>query len=442
MSIYAISLLIDSGLITSLGKPVDLSRLPREEITERISQYINGRKQTIDSEVASFERLSSLNALFGSESTDVSKSKILPSALIYQSIIIDDPFVSAGSTITYDRINKGLSLFSEYFNLIKADIVKILPLSFFNRPSDDIPFLISDDAFKSCIPNELHDFIHERARLSSVVEDGLGNMMVLNEAASIRRRPALNVGFSGDYWRNGVSLYRFQTMENVETIGDSIMFTQVWEPEKLLDKATFELWSYQSINQAMRVRLKNIFNETTFANKLGYTYITESGFESELLSLSATQEHSCIDRPCKFLDANKALINIESSETVIELRDKYSNAIESFNSSVLYAAERLRDVDPDQFEIKAQLYFKNEILPHIDELRRNARSIGRSAAKGALTSLGGITAAIMSGSSLPLIPSLILVATNSVSESIDSVGRHQDYKKTPVYIWHRITKRG
>ena len=265
-------------------------------------------------------------------------------------------------------------------------------------------------------------------------------MLVLNEDASENRRPALNVGFSGDFWRKGVQLYLFQTIEKVGEADDGVEFRQVWQPDGLLDEDTFKRWSYQTINQTMRVRLRNIYNETKLAGDLGHTYITESEFESGLLSLSGTENIASSNRPCRFFDANKALINVATPETVVELRERYPAAFERFNSSVLYAVEHLKDVEPENFEIQAQRYFSNEILPQIEELRRNARTIARSATKGVLVSLGGITTAMLSGSSLPLVPSLLVAAAGGASETLDSVGRHQDFKKTPVYIWHRVTK--
>src|SRR5699024_9169959 len=131
---------------------------------------------------------------------------------------------------------------------------------------------------------------------------------------------------------------------------------------KWLDKEKFDRWAYQTINQAMRVRLKNIYNETKLAGEMGHIYVTESEYECELLSRSGTENVSPSNRPCKFFNANEALINIDSPETIIELREKYPVAFERFNSSVLYAVEHLKDVEPENFEAKAQLYFTNEIL--------------------------------------------------------------------------------
>lgn len=113
MSRLAINLLIDSGLLTASGDPVELSNLPDDEVSARISQYMNGRVQTVDYELESSRASNSLRALFGSESTEATAGKILPSALVYQSIIIDDPLISSSSTISLSTIKEGVRLFSK-----------------------------------------------------------------------------------------------------------------------------------------------------------------------------------------------------------------------------------------------------------------------------------------------------------------------------------------
>ena len=70
MSRLAINLLIDSGLLTASGDPVELSNLPDDEVSARISQYMNGRifpaVASVDSEPKSALRL--LEALDDSNS--------------------------------------------------------------------------------------------------------------------------------------------------------------------------------------------------------------------------------------------------------------------------------------------------------------------------------------------------------------------------------------
>ena len=236
MSNLALDLLVDAGLITSSGKVVDISALSDSEVSSRISQYSNARIETVSSEVETYHDSKWLNALFSTSSSEISRSKLLSSALVYDSIMIDDPLVSSSFTINYEKLKKGLELFSWAFEMVRAGYIKFVPISYFNKPSNDIPLLYSDDAFRSSIP--------ENATLKSVVQDEKGRMLVLTEGAEVSRRTALNVSFKNDYWTSGVSLYLFQTLENGKT---------TWDKEGFLNKEKFEYWAYQTINQAMRL---------------------------------------------------------------------------------------------------------------------------------------------------------------------------------------------
>ncbi|TMO87512.1 hypothetical protein [Pseudoalteromonas spongiae] len=431
MSILALDLLIDAGLLTASGQTVNLSLLSDNEVSSRISQYSNARIQTATSEVEKEYDGKHLSALFSTSSADVSHNKLLSSALVYESITIDDPLVSSASTISYDKLKKGLDLFSWAFELIKSGFIKVIPISFFNKPSDEIPLLYSDDAFKSSIPEKIHDFVHDNAILRSVLKDDRGRMLVLSEGAEVSRRTALNVSFKDDYWHSGVSLYLFQTLENG---------TVTWDKNGTLTEEKFKQWAYQTINQAMRARLIGIFNETYLASRTGHTYITESSFESKFLAMSGNSEFSNGAISAKFLEANNSFIKIESPKTIIELRDKYSTAFERFNYSLLSVTEELSDVAPENFETKAELLFHREIMPQIDEIRDNVNSISSSGVKGVLGSLVGLSAAVATGSSLPLIPALMSSVSAGMTEAFPSISHQQRLKNRPAYIWHRVTK--
>ncbi len=431
MSNQALDLLIDAGLITASGKAIKLSALPDSEVSSRISQYSNARIQTANIEVQSYESNKWLSGLFSTSSTDITHGKLLSSALVYESLIIDDRLVSSAESITFRKLTEGLELFEWGFDLIRAGFIKIVPISYFNQPSNKIPFLQSDDAFKSSIPAKIHDFIHENGLLRSVVRDDKGRMLVLKEDAKISRRPALDVKFKNDYWSSGVSLYLFQTLENGKV---------TWDPREILDKEKFEYWSYQTINQAMRSRLSNIYNESHLASVTGHTYITESCFESEFMAMSG--DLSCSDRSisAKFLEANNSFINIESPKTILDLRNKYPKAFERFNYSLQYVTEELSGIPPDEFNKKAEVLFHKEILPQVDEIRENINTISSSGVKGVLGSLIGFSAAIATGSSLPLIPAMMSSVSAGLSEAFPAISKQQRLKNKPAYIWHRVTK--
>jgi len=431
MSTLALDLLIEAGLITAKGQVVNLSKLTDNEVSSRISQYSNARIQTVTSEVEKEYDGKLLSALFSTSSADISPSKLLSSALIYESITIDDPLVSSASTISYEQLKKGVELFSWGFELIKAGFIKVIPISYFNKPSDEIHLLHSDDAFRSSIPEEIHDFVHDNAILRSVLKDDEGRMLVLTEGAEVSRRTALNVSFKDDYWHSGVSLYLFQTIENGKI---------TWDKDSTLSREKFSHWAYQTINQAMRARLIGIYNETYLASRIGHTYVTESAFESKFLAMSGNSKFSSREISAKFLEANNSFINIESPETIIELRGKYSTAFERFNYSLLNVTKELSDVAPENFEKEAKILFHKEIMPQIDDIRDKVNSISSSSVKGVLSSLVGLSAAVATGSSLPLIPALMCTVSAGITEAFPSISHQQRLKNRPAYIWHRVTK--
>lgn len=431
MSNIALNLLIESELITASGKVIDLSRCSSSEISRRISNYMSKRIETVASDVAQSCDSKWLNALFSSSSTNITKNKLLSSALVYQSIIIDDPLYFFSDSIDFQSIEKGLELYSWAFEMIRHGYIKTMPMSYLNNPSKEIKILRSDDAFKSSIPKEIHDFVHENAILQSVIKNDEEQFLILNESADVSRRVALHVSFKDDYWHSGVGLYLFQKYENNKI---------TWNKDEILGKESFEAWAYQTINQAMRARLIDICNESKLASSTGHTYITESSFESTFMAMSGSSNHSLEALPARFLQANESFIAIDSPKTILELRNKHSIAFERFNFTLQSISEELSNVDSSDFERKASSLFYKEVSPQIDEIRDNANSIISSGIKGVLLSMTGFSMAIATGSSLPIISSLLCTASNGLTELLPAVSQQQSLKSRPAYIWHKITK--
>ncbi|WP_157831692.1 hypothetical protein [Pseudomonas sp. YY-1] len=441
MSNLALDLLIDAGLLTSTGKAFDIKRLTHEEISKRLSHYNAARISTAESEIDNYIANDKLNALFSTGSTRNSESSILSSALVYDSIILDDPLVTSSSSLSISSLTKGLCFFEWAFELIRANFILILPVSYFNKPSNDIPLLLSEDAFRSSIPSEIHDFIHKNTIIKSVIKSKNDEMLILNEDAFENRRTALHISFEKDYWRSGTSLFLFQTLENCKKNGSGeLICQQVWDPNGTLDSEKFKRWAYQSTNQAMRSRLINIYNETYLAEKLGHTYITESEFEANFLSMSGKSDSGRKHTSARFLDANNGFIYIDKPETIIELRDRHNVAFERFNYSLQYVSAQLASFSGEDFDRQAKILFHSEIMPQIDEIRSHVGSISRASAKGGIATLSGLAAALVTGSTVPLIPALMLGVAGALTEALPLVGNAGRIKKKPVYIWHKIVK--
>lgn len=442
MSNQALDLLIEYELLKSNGGVIHIESLPDEEISRRHSAYVNARKSLLASEIDNYEDSPELNAQFSTWSSKPTKEKILSSLLVYNRLVLDDPLVSSDEQISIRDLVEGINLFSWLHPLIRAGFISLFPINYFDKPSNDVPLLQSEDSFKSDIPKELHDYAHDNVILKSVIPNDKGEMLILREEAAVKRRTALHVGFKDDVLYSGVSLYLFQTMENVkEASNGSLNVQSVWDKNGILSKEKFDHWAYQATNQAMLARLKAIYNQSFLAEKLGNTYITESPFESSILSFSGPKNTGKVSPAVDFLSVNDSFFHIDSPNTIVDLREKYATAFSRFNASLILASNELQNIDSSEFEKRSTAILHNEILPQVDACRDVIKQVQSGATKGALVSLGGIALGIVTGTVVPLIPALMYSASSALSESIPAVGALQNEKKKPSYIWHRITKK-
>jgi hypothetical protein len=444
LSNLALDTLIEVGLLNAQGTVCDISSLPDHEISLRISAYIQSRAVQFPLELKNFSVSGRLSGLYSSTSVDLTNSKILASALIYESQIIDDPLMARGD-IRYKDLIKSLNLFAYFFKLIRADIVRIYPLLDLVQPNEnEIPILASDDAFKSSIPHEIHDYIHNNAVQKSVISNENGDLYVLSEFANVNRRMALNVSFKNDYWENGASLYLFKTSvtESENDNCEILKLKTTWDPKGTLNKKQFEFWSYQTINQAMRSRLIGISTESIISQKLGHTYITESPFEAKLLNMTTEASPNQGEEAKGFFDANGSLLNIDSPETILALRTKNPLLYQRFNETLLDLSGELSGYEGDEFNRKARRLFSSEIEPQIKEFSNSLSAMKLGFTKGSLISLGGLSASIVSGgSALPFLAMLGLGVANGLTESLSGVSQYQKLKRTPAFIWHRMKKK-
>jgi hypothetical protein len=442
LSNQALDLLIEYELLKSNGKVVDIESLPNVELSRRYSAYVNARRSLLFSEIDNYEATPELNAQFSTWSSKPTKEKILSSLLVYNKLVLNDPLVSSDEQISVSDLIEGVNLFSWLHPLIRAGFISLFPINYFDKPSNDVPLLQSEDAFKSEIPKDLHDYTHENVILRSVIPNDKGEMLILTEEATVKRRTALHVGFKNDALYSGVSLYLFQTMESVkETIDGSLNAQSVWDKNEILSKEKFAHWAYQATNQAMLARLKAIYNQSFLAEKLGNTYITESQFESSILSFSGSKNTDKVSPAVDFMSVNDSFFQIDSPNTIVDLREKHASAFSRFNASLILASNELQNINASEFEKRSASILHNEILPQVDLCRDVIRQIQSGATKGALVSLGGIALGIATGTVVPLIPALMYSASSALSESLSAVGALQNEKKKPSYIWHRITKR-
>lgn len=444
MSLDSLNLLIDAGLLTSSYKPINIRKLPKKEILTRLEQYVQNRVSFLESEISSINNNSELCAQFSLQSTRTEIGDILVYSLLYEHILLDDPILTDNSYIDIETLEKGLEYFSKLSSLIKNNLVSIFPISFYTRHSSSfVPIFSSQDAFRSAIPENIHDFIHERADLrANAYDTEKGISYVLVEKAHVRRKSAITVLFEGDSnLKRAVNLFRFETQELIKSEDGSEKIIQTWNPEMTLSQSKFEKWAYQVVNQAIMVRLRDISNEIRLADKIGHTYITESDFEAQLLSLTSAENVSKHHKSIKFLKANEESLSISSADDLCRVRSKYEIAFKKFHSSLLDLAQELEQTKPEEFEHKAKRLYKKEIVPQIEEINKAIHSISKGTIIGGVGSATSISMGLVSSSNmLPLSTMLLLTTGQSLIGAYNGISDYQRYKKKPQFIWHKLTK--
>lgn len=460
MSKRALSLLKDLGLLRG-NLPADLHEITNEALAAKLHSYFDERTKNLDSDINGVNVNRDLSCLISSFSARNCKQTILPSSLIHKHMIADDPvckfgapeteavknhreYIGITSTGVPDRnaIHNALMHFSELIPLIQADLLTIVPLRKLHMPGEQIPLYYSEDRFRSEIPENIHDFIHQSACVKPVIrKHDTGELVVLGQDASEPSR-GIQIGFQNDFFGSGVSLYLFQEMEaeGVDQATGNLRFRMSWDPDKPMDRGTYNAWVYQSINRTIIARLSAITSESRLASRLGHSYLTESSFEAELLRQSGFRGEDTTSNSMNFLSANESLIEMPSAETVVRLREKNEPSFDRFRASLLDIGELLSGVPDYEFESKAQRLFWSEVQPQVDEIKGAIRRIQVSGAKGSLVALGGIAITVATGTAIPLIAAGLYAGSGALTEVLPSVSEYMSKRSKPEYVWARLAK--
>jgi hypothetical protein len=387
---------------------------------------------------------------------------LLPSFLLYDHLITDDPVfqeatpdhhqsriqkqalgVKEKQSINRDSLKNKLKYFSELSLLIEAGLLHVIPLSLLHLPPDKLPIFFSEDRFRSEIPEGIHNFVHSKAKIQEVLlEKESGSLLILDKPRPEISR-AIYISFEGDGPNQHGMIYFLDPFDVLETDREtSTMHVAIKSDLNLpISEDLYRSWVYQSVNQTILARLRNVASEISLARTMGYTYLTESLFESKLLGASTTQtDAGMMVGAVNFLRASETMIAIDKASSVLKLRERNKQAFERFRSTILELSEQLTGLSDDEFNIKARRLFLTNIQPQIDEIKKAAASIITSATKGDLVSLGGIALVLTTGSTIPFISAALFTTSGVFAEALPSISEYLQKRRGPEYIWSELVK--
>jgi hypothetical protein len=152
--------------------PTDISNLPEAELRGLLAYYRKCRVATLEQEVN--DNANTELGFCGLNSSVSSRNVVeplLPAALVYDRLFLDDPLfricpvddevtdvakhmigMPAHSSIDREDVEKALAYFSSFAPLIRDGVVCVLPIALLHEPDHERRFVFSPDGFRSAVP--------------------------------------------------------------------------------------------------------------------------------------------------------------------------------------------------------------------------------------------------------------------------------------------------
>ena len=326
-----------------------------------------------------------------------------------------------------------LRYLKELTPMVVADYVKFLPTSYVFEPPDQLPLTYSDKGFTERIPASLHDFMHQHA----IIESGkrVDNHVLFDGSFGTGR--IIAVRFK-DHGFEDIHGYTLTPSEVIEADRDGkTVHLRMTLPDTPPDRATFDAWVYQSINQAAGDVYHRVFLENMFSAKFGALYLTNSRFIFDLLtqivpvdnSIQANTANALLRMTISFLDGI-------DSEALMRVRSQDGQAFESFRLELDKQLRELRHIeDPDVLRVRTENVVHELAEVQIRQIDQKIRSLRKKFFSEAVIVGASLCSAVQSGG---LTFPVALLAAFQGYKSVTEYRKHTI--ENPAFFLWRVLK--
>lgn len=403
------SVLFDGGQIEHQYRSLSERELERELEAYRTLQLANspaGKKCVRDNS-------STLKLFTGS--TDPVYGLLKQSALYLDQVVIADPvfhfthqwsehaktmneFIGLKSDGALNRLKLARS--AQYLidlrPMLQAGFVIMLPITVLFEPPKEIPYRASLNGFSDVLPEPLLDFYRERAIVEAVKKTDHG--MIIDGSNEIGR--AIHIRFQDHLGEDARGyLLMEQIVKSVDEKTRQIETVQ-YMPESSPDKARYDAWVYQSINQTAEHSYKRLLLENTLAAGFGASYLCTTPFTFELLEQFFPDEHTIAENTVNsLLRFDLPLMEQIDVSTLMRIRNEDGETFQNFRNELDRLFRELRLVaDPKELKIKTenawhelsnvQVANVNQKVKHLESQLRLSIVIGAAGLFGAIQTGG------------------------------------------------------
>tara|TARA_R110002167_G_scaffold61913_4_gene174935 strand:- start:34882 stop:36282 length:1401 start_codon:yes stop_codon:yes gene_type:complete len=466
MTVSALEILQALDFLDQSDRVVDLSQFELIDLQKKLHYYRSSRIQSISKDADdSLPGSDDLAVVISSTSARNDVESLLPSCFMYNRLYANDPLINIANpkdelsdiykkafsldnvtSLDLEDLTKALKYFSNLAPLIRIGAIHILPIkevvSPSRMPGEGLPIFMSQDLFRSEIPDHIHDFIHQNANISEVAPFAEGGGLIIFDRPPSSPTRGIAVQFKNDSANYYPPFYLLQETRLEEKVSDTqlrLSFQLDWENPP--SQSQYEAWVYQSVNRTIISRLHNVARELSISGNLKATYLTESQFESELCSLSFGDPADKHDRSTavNFLNANSPYLSINDPQTLANMRSGNPKIFERWQHSLMYAIQELNGYEGDFSEYSKQL-FEKEIQPQIDELNKALIKMSGGIGGATLLTAGTIGLALLSSATLPFAAVLGFGALAATGRAMPSIADYITARKGPAFIWKKIIK--
>jgi hypothetical protein len=337
------------------------------------------------------------------------------------------------SSFDKEKLAKTVARLKGLTPMVAANYVKLLPTSYFFEPPEKFPLKYSDNGFADAVPQSLLKFFHKNAVVESMkTVDGA---IIIDGSFELGRGIHVRFKDHGMEDARGYQLVEQQVMSGKpggRTIKVS-MYMPPWPPAR----KEFDDWVYQSINQTAGHLYRRLVLESTFAVRVGASYLSDSPFAFRLLEQVVPVKDTIK------MNTTNALMSVElpfldevDVETLMKVRQEEGEAFQSFRLELDKHLRELRLIeDPEALRVKTEnvLHELSEVQVH--QINQKVVYLKKRIFVEAAVAAGSLLGAVQSGGfTLP-------VALLAAFQGYKSFAEYQRQKReNPAFFLWKVLK--
>lgn len=411
----------------------DLSLISDEQIRSELTKY---REHHLANAPSATD---SLSVTVGArQGTFASDNEIKCSILYFDEVNLPDPLfeisgwqhLRADVRVARNELLTSLSYMRDIAPLARLGRVKFIPSTHAFEAPKQVPILMSEDAFASCVPAQLRDWFTQRARVRKVISDEQGRWLVLPRPPDADTK-SIHIDFGQ------LGTQRAQDHLRIVQMNDDGTATLTLSVPSDLD-----YWVAQSTNKAAGDFLRDVLQDFAVACSLRSSYMTSCQATASLLEAVSVKQG---DQAAEVINLNMPIIRQATFGQLAELIDDEPEAFKAFRFELKVVGESLAAIE-DAAERRAEAVKAADRLmrEQVNDVTRKLHEAKQKRKWNIPTVTAGLAAGafpVLAGGST--LTNILAALGTGVAFALPILREHRDYRAQPGYfLWKLRGVRG